>query len=34
MPIHDRTRVDAGIFHDFHATWIITTKTVGRLARK
>ncbi len=26
MPIHDRTRVDAGIFHDFHATWIITMK--------
>jgi hypothetical protein len=22
MPIHDWTRVDAGIFHDFHATWI------------
>ena len=22
MPIHDWTRVEAGIFHDFHATWI------------
>jgi hypothetical protein len=22
MPIHDWTRVDAGIFHDFHLTWI------------
>jgi len=22
MPIHDWTRVDAGIFHDFHTTWI------------
>lgn len=22
MPIHDWTRVDAGIFHDFHQTWI------------
>lgn len=22
MPIHDWTRVDAGIFHDFHHTWI------------
>jgi hypothetical protein len=22
MPIHDWTRVDAGIFHDFHVTWI------------
>ena len=23
MPIHAWTRVDAGIFHDFHAAWII-----------
>jgi hypothetical protein len=22
MPIHDWTRVDAGIFHDFHLAWI------------
>lgn len=22
MPIHDWTRVDAGIFHAFHHTWI------------
>jgi hypothetical protein len=22
MPVHDWTRVDAGIFHDFHAAWI------------
>ncbi len=22
MPIHDWTRVDAGIFHDFHTVWI------------
>src|SRR5437870_4242734 len=22
MPIHDWTRVDAGIFHDFHNVWI------------
>ncbi len=22
MPIHDWTRVDAGIFHDFHLSWI------------
>ncbi len=22
MPMHDWTRVDAGIFHDFHLTWI------------
>jgi Protein of unknown function (DUF4058) len=23
MPVHDWTRVSAGTFHDFHATWII-----------
>lgn len=22
MPIHDWTRVEAGVFHDFHTTWI------------
>ena len=22
MPVHDWSRVDAGIFHDFHASWI------------
>ena len=22
MPVHDWTRVDAGIFHDFHHAWI------------
>jgi hypothetical protein len=26
MPIHDWTRVDAGIFHDFHHEWISTIK--------
>ncbi len=26
MPIHDWTRVPAGIFHDFHHEWISTTK--------
>ena len=26
MPIHDWTRVDAGIFHDFHHTWITEIK--------
>src|SRR5688572_18178097 len=26
MPIHDWTRVDAGIFHDFHHGWIEETK--------
>jgi len=26
MPIHDWTRVEAGIFHDFHLEWISTTK--------
>ena len=23
MPVHDWTRVEASIFHDFHATWIV-----------
>ena len=27
MPIHDWTLVDAGIFHDFHSTWIVAIKT-------
>lgn len=27
MPIHDWTRVDAGIFHDFHLTWLGTLRT-------
>lgn len=34
MPIHDWTRVDAGIFHDFHQTWIAEIKRAlnqGRL---
>ena len=26
MPIHDWTRVEAGIFHDFHVTWIAEIK--------
>lgn len=26
MPVHDWTRVSAGIFHDFHNTWIVTLK--------
>lgn len=26
MPIHDWTRVDAGIFHDFHQTWVVELK--------
>jgi hypothetical protein len=28
MPIHDWTRVDAGIFHDFHLSWIFEIRTV------
>lgn len=28
MPIHDWTRVDAGIFHDFHHTWIAEIRRV------
>jgi hypothetical protein len=27
MPIHDWTRVDAGIFHDFHTGWVIHIKS-------
>ena len=23
MPIHDWSRVDAGVFHDFHQVWTI-----------
>jgi len=26
MPVHDWTRVKAGIFHDFHASWIVSLK--------
>src|ERR1700682_1039269 len=26
MPMHDWTRVNAGIFHDFHHEWISTLK--------
>jgi hypothetical protein len=26
MPIHDWTRVDSGIFHDFHQTWAVDIK--------
>jgi hypothetical protein len=26
MPVHDWTRVDAGIFHDFHHEWISTMR--------
>jgi hypothetical protein len=36
MPIHDWTRVPAGLFHDFHQTWSIHLKTAlnaGRLPR-
>ena len=27
MPIHDWTRVPAGLFHDFHQTWAVHIKT-------
>jgi hypothetical protein len=23
MPIHDWSRVDPGVFHDFHLSWIV-----------
>ena len=26
MPIHDWTRVDAGLFHDFHQTWTVNLR--------
>jgi hypothetical protein len=26
MPLHDWTRVESGIFHDFHTTWIVELK--------
>ena len=26
MPIHDWTRIEAGIFHDFHHEWISSIK--------
>lgn len=28
MPVHDRTRVKAGIFHDFHLSWIDELKAM------
>lgn len=28
MPVHDWTRVDAGIFHDFHVGWLPEIRTV------
>lgn len=28
MPIHDWTRVDAGVFHDFHLCWIASIRRV------
>jgi Protein of unknown function (DUF4058) len=28
MPIHDWTRVDAGLFHDFHQSWTVTLRNV------
>jgi hypothetical protein len=34
MPIHDWTRVDAGIFHHFHHAWIeANARTLNRLLR-
>ncbi len=28
MPVHDWTRVEAGIFHDFHTAWMAVLRTV------
>src|SRR5262245_4262220 len=34
MPVHDWTRVEAGIFHDFHHSWIEENKrAINRLLR-
>src|SRR4051794_38267779 len=36
MPIHDWTRVPAGLFHDFHQSWSIRVKdalNAGRLPK-
>src|SRR5690348_17049470 len=27
MPVHNWTRVEAGIFHDFHTTWVAEIRT-------
>jgi hypothetical protein len=29
MPIHDWTRVDAGLFHDFHQRWLAYLEPVA-----
>ena len=28
MPVHDWTKVDAGIFHDFHTAWVIEIRNI------
>ena len=28
MPVHNWTRVDSGIFHDFHQRWIISISNI------
>jgi hypothetical protein len=28
MPVHDRSRVGAGVFHDFHRAWIVEIRNV------
>jgi hypothetical protein len=36
MPVHDWTRVDAGLFHDFHQSWTVALRNAlnaGRLPR-
>ncbi len=30
MPIHDWTRVDAGLFHAFHQSWIVILSRAER----
>ena len=28
MPVHDWTRVEAGVFHDLHVGWVPTIRTI------
>lgn len=32
MPVHDWTRVEAGIFHDFHTAWVAELRTALNLS--
>lgn len=30
MPIRDWTRVDVGLFHDFHQSWLVELKKASK----